>query len=505
MTSPSVSQRLQSLWDLDPDQQAVCSQNQWWSWGRLTAVADRLDEVWTKAGLGPEHRIALALEARPEFVAAVLAVLSTRRCIVMVNPLQPVDRLVDDLARVRPPVLVASPDAWSKLNRRDIDHHVGLQIALHEDGTVAASGIRRLAGESAGGAALEMLTSGTTGPPKRIRLSYGQIDSSLRSATGYSNVRAAASGHLPAGISVVSTPLVHIGGLWGVLQSLWDRRRTVLLERFRVDTWIDAVRRHRPRLAALPPAAVRMVYDADLPAEHLASLRAINSGAAPLEPDLADAFQQRYGVAVLSVYGATEFSGSVAGWTMSDHRKYWKEKRGSVGRAQPGVELRVVDDDGQSLPAGAVGRLEVKSAQTADGADQWTSTSDMARLDSDSFLWIEGRADDAIIRGGFKVQPTTVARVLEAHPAVREAAVVAKRDTRLGQVPVAAVELADGAEPPDASDLIELCRSELLPYEVPVAVVVTEALPRSPSMKVSRQDLLDMFADDGHQPVRMAE
>jgi acyl-CoA synthetase (AMP-forming)/AMP-acid ligase II len=120
-------------------------------------------------------------------------------------------------------------------------------------------------------------------------------------------------------------------------------------------------------------------------------------------------------------------------------------------------------------------------------------TADLASLDNDGFLWISGRADDAIIRGGFKVHPDTVRKVLEQHPAILEAAVAGLPDARLGAVPVAAVELRAGATAPSREELIALCRAHLTPYEVPVHVVVLDELPRTPSSKVSRLELLELI------------
>jgi acyl-CoA synthetase (AMP-forming)/AMP-acid ligase II len=128
-------------------------------------------------------------------------------------------------------------------------------------------------------------------------------------------------------------------------------------------------------------------------------------------------------------------------------------------------------------------------------------TSDLARLDEDGFVWIHGRADDAIILGGFKIQPEQVRQALERHPAVQEAAVAALPDARLGHVPVAAVEVRPGLKPPSEEELVASCREVLTPYEVPVHIVIVDALPRTPSSKVSRVDLVDLvrasLADDG--------
>lgn len=496
---PSISSRLAGLWEVDAAAQAINYQGRWWTWGDLVAAADVFDERWLAAGAGPGARVAVALENRPEFVAAVLAVLKTGRCLTAVSPLQPTDRLTEDLGRIRPRVLVASPTIWARLGETGLEPGDWLQVTALGNGEVLAEGTPPDPDEAdfAEGTAVEMLTSGTTGPPKRVRLSYRQLDSTLSSVRAYDRRPDSARSGLPTGVAIVANPLVHIGGLWGVIQALQERRRIVLLDKFRVEPWVAAVREFRPKLGSLTPAGIKMVLDADVPPEALSSLRAINSGAAPLDPALAERFEERYGVAVLSVYGATEFCGAVAGWTLDAHREYGRSKRGSVGRAQPGVQLRVVDEAGEPVPAGQRGLLQIRSAQALAGAAAWTATSDYARLDEDGFLWIEGRADDAIIRGGFKIQPDTVARALERHPAVREAAVAGLDDDRLGQVPVAAVELAAGHAAPSEQELLRVCRRDLLPYEVPVRVLVVGELPRTPSMKVSRVDLVQLFEQDG--------
>jgi long-chain acyl-CoA synthetase len=163
------------------------------------------------------------------------------------------------------------------------------------------------------------------------------------------------------------------------------------------------------------------------------------------------------------------------------------------------VELRIVDpDDGHELDRGAVGVLEARAPQiTGTQAGAWTRTNDLARLDSDGFLFIEGRVDDVIIRGGFKVDPRAVAATLRQHPAVADAAVIALPDRRLGQVPGAAVVLADGR--PDWSDddmqaeLQQWVRARQAPYAVPVTIRSVEALPRTPTLKIARGALAELL------------
>jgi acyl-coenzyme A synthetase/AMP-(fatty) acid ligase len=340
------------------------------------------------------------------------------------------------------------------------------------------------------GVAVEMLTSGTTGPPKRIPLTYRTFETVLAGAKHYES-RRDLDLKLRSGVAVINAPLVHLGGLFRVLQCINDGRSFCLLEKFRVGDWVDAVRRHRPRTASLVPAALRMVLEADIDPDDLSSLRSVLSGTAPLAAEDADAFFEKYGVPVLVSYAATEFGGGVAGWNLADHQKYWADKRGSVGRAHPGCELRVVDPgSGAVLPPGPEGLLEVKAPQLGDGSE-WTRTTDLARIDEDGFVWILGRADQAIIRGGFKVHPDRVKAALERDPRVRAAVVVGRADPRLGAVPVAAVELRTPADP---GELLEAASAVLARYELPAEIRIVDALPRTASGKVELAAVSQMLA-----------
>ena len=306
------------------------------------------------------------------------------------------------------------------------------------------------------GVAVEMLTSGTTGPPKRVPLTYETFSRVLDGAKHYErnpndDVR------LRSGVTIVNSPMVHLGGLFRLLQCVNDGRVVLLvgtLPRRRVERRGSAP---PPRTVSLVPAALRMVLDADLDRADLASVRSVISGTAPLAPDDADAFFEKYGVPVLISYAATEFGGGVAGWNLADHEQYWATKRGSVGRAHAGCELRVVDAD-TGAPLGADEEGSARGARRARWATTrgWTRTTDLARIDADGFVWILGRADQAIIRGGFKIRPDDVRAALERDPRVRGAAVVSRPDARLGAVPVAAVELrGDDDRAVSADDLLD--------------------------------------------------
>jgi acyl-CoA synthetase (AMP-forming)/AMP-acid ligase II len=219
------------------------------------------------------------------------------------------------------------------------------------------------------------------------------------------------------------------------------------------------------------------------------SVQVVTSGSAALDPQLQRRFEETYGVAVLPSYGATEFAGGVAGWTLALHREWGERKRGSAGRAQPGRLLRVVDEAGRPVRPGQQGLLEVGGSE-----GDWTRTSDLAHLDDNDFLWIDGRVDDAIIRGGFKVFPSEIVDVLRAHPDVLDAGAIGLPDDRLGSVPVAAVELRSPATT-NVEELQEHLRAHLPAYKVPRSLLIVDTLPRTPSMKVSGPLVRALFQD----------
>ena len=267
------------------------------------------------------------------------------------------------------------------------------------------------------GVAVRMLTSGTTGPPKRIDLTYDML---AHSVIGPEPDRVAgADGTAPRRRDRQRPAGAHRRGVPGAAM----RRRGKAVRAagpIRARQWADAVRRHRPRAVSLVPAALRMVLHSDSDAARTStSIRAVTSGTAPLSADDADAFSEKFGIPVLTSYAATEFGGGVAGWTLADHQKYWQAKRGSVGRANPGAQLRVVDDDGTPARArtspGCSRSNRVSSGRRRTGCapPTWRASTTTASCGS------SGRADQAIIRGGFKVMPDDVRAALESHPAVR--------------------------------------------------------------------------------------
>ena len=477
-----LSQRIADVLDLRPNSPAIEYDGQWISWSQVATTA------WRIASLTADHAagIGMLLRNRPGQVAAFLGVLLGGGTVVTINPSRGDERTRDDIAALRLPLIVGEPEDLATLVPAGT-HTVPISGALdtaggsaqHDTGTASQSDV-----------AVRMLTSGTTGPPKRIDLSYDML---ARSVMGPDPDRAPAPTELRRGVAIVNSPLVHIGGVFRVLQCVAEARSFVLLERFELNAWAEAVRKHRPRTVSLVPAALRTVLHSDLTRTDLESLRAVTCGTAPLSADDADAFTEKFGVAVLTSYAATEFGGGVAGWTLADYQEHWRAKRGSVGRANPDAQLRVVDAKGTTLGPDEVGLLEVKPGQFGPSA-MWMRTTDLARIDADGFVWIVGRADQAIIRGGFKVMADDVRIALEGHPAVAGAAVVARSDERLGETPVAMVELRESAAT-DVDTLVEYLGKRLARYEIPTDIAIVDTIPRTPSGKADLNAVRRFFSE----------
>jgi acyl-CoA synthetase (AMP-forming)/AMP-acid ligase II len=498
MTS-GLAERIEHVLRLAPEAGALEFKGDWHTWGELADAMGRLERVLADGGLGEGAQVGVILRNRPGSLAALLQVLGSRRCVVPINPFQDPEKIARDLRSLKVSALVADPQDWEVPAIKDAALEAGLLgiaiTSVPRLGVGQVAGLERVLGsnhEPLPGCCILMLTSGTTGDPKRVRLGYKGFERAMLMQASLERGSADPSPRLKTSPTLLTGPLVHIGGTYHAVAAIVCARPLAILEKFNVADWREMVLRHRPKVAALPPTALRMVLDADIPRADLGSLRCITAGSAPLDPNMADEWEGRYGFPILDVYGATEFAGAVAGWTLEDYHALWRIKRGSVGRALPKVELRVVDQAGTPLAVGNVGVLEVRSQQVGDG--NWVRTTDLARIDEDGFLFIEGRADDAIIRGGFKVLPPEIEAVLRRHPDVQDVCVVGIPDARLGAIPVAAVQAKDGKSVSlQEADLMAHARKHLVAYQVPVRIKILADLPRTQAMKVSKHEVRRLF------------
>lgn len=465
------------------DGQCIEFEGRWYSGNEVTAYGDAIAAALRDAGVADDAPVGLVVRNRLPHAAAILGFLAAGRAVSMIYSFQSPEAIGRDIETLNLSAIVADEQDWTDDVRTSAKRAgsagVALSVMSPTVGAVPGLATRdqtRRHADAKPGVALQILTSGTTGPPKRQSIKTRVLERTVFSVT---------SGETAAPGAPPEFSYWQFGGI-GVCQLIagaYNGRRIVILERFTVDGWVNAVKTHGIKRSGVQPAVIRMLLDADVPPEDLASLEFLISASGPLDPETRDEFEARYRIPVKLAYGATEFAGSLCAWTPEMDREFGAAKRDSVGRALPDTELRIVDaDTGAQLPTGDRGLLEARITAIS---EDWIRTTDIASIDEDGFVTLHGRADGAINRGGFKILPETVRRVLISHPAVRDACVVGVPDARLGQVPFAAIETVPERPVPSEEELKDLVRWALPVYNVPVGFAVVTELPRNPALKVS--------------------
>lgn len=473
------SQKLREAVHADPDKPAMEFKGRVFNGSEIAGNADRTQALLDGAGIAPRASIGVVVRNKPLHAAAMLGLLTGDRWLTTIYAMQAPASIAQELRDSRFAAVIADRIDWTpevvEAARECgtlglvLDLDAAESIALHPELTQPGPGPFRIMEGEPG---LEILSSGTTGKPKRIvfptRHMVRMVDSMTAGNMG------------PPQPSIMIWPYGGIGGMIDLVSSPILGRHVTLLERFNVQEWADAVERQKPTIVSGMPTTVRMILDAKVPKEKLASVKYLTGGSAPMTAELQDAFEDTYGIKIIWGYGATEFCGTIIIWNPELHEKYRKTKAGSMGRALPGIELRVIDvETGAILPVGQQGYLEALVPQIS---DDWIRTTDLVAIDEDGFVFHHGRGDGAIIRGGHKVIPEKVVDCLRAHPAVLDAAVVGLPDERLGAVPAAVVELRSGMTTDEAA-LKDHVRSKLTAPQVPVAIRIIPAIPRTTSLK----------------------
>ncbi len=466
------------------DSPAVQFRGEWLSRAELSALAGETLALLNSLNLGAGGRVAFVARNLPESLAAFVGILAANCNVRMIYPFQSAIAIAREIEQLLPDVVIASDSDFGAELKGILKSSVisGISLGQMKAAMVHATGER--ARNPSLPPVVEILTSGTTGKPKPFSLDYETI------ATHF--VGAPAPGLKTGSIPVLLYfPIGNISGLYSTLPALLLGKQIIMQDRLRVEDWHDYVKAYRPVVGGMPPAAIQMVLDANIPKEDLASLKMLGAGAAPLDPEVQRQFETRYGIPILLSYGATEFGGPVTRMTPEMYENGGREKIGSVGKAIPGCKLRVVDPETfEPLPSGKEGVLEVVSPRI--GPD-WIRTSDVAMIDDEGYLFHRGRADGAIVRGGFKILPETIEHSLLAHPAVSAVAVVGVSDKRLGQVPAAAVVFKPRHEV--GFDVLEKhLREHVLATHIPARWLSVENLPRTEmSFKVDQRAVKALF------------
>jgi len=346
-----------------------------------------------------------------------------------------------------------------------------------------------------------MYTSGTTALPKGVMLTHHDF-----SAYVTANVELADG--TPRGAALLCVPLYHIAGATNMMTTLWTGRRLVLMSQFEPRGWLDLVERERITHAFLVPTMVKKLLDEpDLERRDLSSLQILSYGGAAMPFPVVRRAIERFPktVGLVNAFGQTETTSTLTILGPEDHRlegnaadvERRTKRLTSIGRPLPDVEVQIVGDDGAVLGAGEVGEICVRTPRVMKGyagaespllRDGWLPTRDMGWVDEDGYVYIAGRKDDMIIRGGENIAPAEVEATLQSHPAVEEAAVIGVPDLEWGQRVAAVVVLRPGAAA-TADELMEFCRARLSSFKKPETVRFVAELPKNPMGKILRREL----------------
>ena len=406
-------------------------------------------------------------------------------------------------ARIAPAILIAGDGVAERLGPID-----GIDVVSRDDILRAADDPSLDEGDGWGGdpdtIAVLLFTSGTTGEPKAAVLRHKNLAAYVVSTVEFSG-----AGEEEA--TIVSVPPYHIAGVSAVLSSTYAGRRIVVLEAFDPAAWVGAVRAEAVTHAMVVPTMLNRILDAvEADGLGLPSLRTLSYGGGPMPlPIIERAMTLLPDVSFVNAYGLTETSSTVAVLGPDDHRAAFasddpsvRARLGSVGQPLPSLEVSIRDADGGVVAAGETGEIWVRGEQVSGeylgrsliDAEGWFATRDGGRLDADGYLFVHGRLDDVIVRGGENLSPGEIEAVLLEHPAVSEAAVVGIPDVEWGEKVVAAVVLHNGAAVTEA-ELRDLVRARLRSTKTPERVHLRDTLPFNETGKLLRRVLRAELTD----------
>lgn len=337
-----------------------------------------------------------------------------------------------------------------------------------------------------------LYTAGTTGSPKGVMLTHKNLLSNARAAAETASILKLKEGRVALGI----LPFSHAFGFTMMNVTLILGDKNVLLPQFEPKAVLEAIDKYKVTHSAMVPAMFHAIYhhpDADK--YDTSSFIAATSGSAPLPQQLAKDFQRKFSCIILEGYGLSEAAPIV---TATNPLK--RIKPGSVGTPLPGIEIAVIDENGNRLPPNEVGELIVSGPNVLKGyygrpeetnevlQDGWLHTGDMARIDEEGYLYIVDRMKDMIIRGGFNIYPRDLEELLMTHPDVAEAGVVGVPSPSMGEEVVAYVVTHKGSTV-TAEDLIEFCQEKVAKYRTPRFLKIIGYMPRNLIGKIDKVKL----------------
>lgn len=475
---------------------AVVSGEQRWSVEDLNTLANGGSGVIAASGAAHVAYVGAGGPMLP------LLLFASARAAVPVTPLNyrlSADGLRTLIARLPEPVVIADDqylDAVAGAGRRVISTAQFL--------TEARTAAPACAFADPDAVAVVLFTSGTTSAPKAVELSHNNVTSYIMGTVEFDSAQ-------PGDAALICVPRYHIAGVSAALSNLYAGRKMVYLSAFDADEWVRLVDTEGVTSATVVPTMLdRIVGALENSTTTLPTLRTLAYGGSKVAlPLVRRALRLLPHVGFVNAYGLTETSSTIAVLGPEDHRDALgsddpavARRLGSVGQPIPSIEVQIRAEDGTVLGPDEPGELFVRGEQvsarytgigSALDAEGWFPTRDVAHLDAHGYLFIGGRSDDTIIRGGENIAPAEIEDVLIEHPQVRDCAVVGAEDAQWGQIIVAVVVPAP-APAPDVEDLRAFVRAHLRGSRTPDRVVFRSELPTNATGKVLRRELVEQLS-----------
>ena len=470
-----------------PQEPAIIDDRGRFTYEQLAAMATAFAAYISSQTRRP--RVGLMLPSSAGFVAGFYGALLARKVVVPINFLLSEREIAHCIQDSEIDTVITIPQLAARLgqtslNILDATNPPSLP-SLGTPGEGQVGGLTRQPDDLA----VLMYTSGSSGLPKGVLLTYGNLQSDVDAAIQAVDFQRR---HKFLGI----IPLFHVFGLTAMmLAPIQLGAMIVYIARFSPVATLNAIREHSISLVlGVPSMFAAILRMKSVAPEDFHAIHAIISGGEPLAANLREEFLARFRVPLLEAYGMTETSLAISLNTPQINRP------GSVGKPIPGMEIKIVDDSDQPVPAEQIGEIWCRGPMVMKGynnlpaetaasltPDGYFKTGDLGRFDADGFLYITGRKKDLIIIAGEKVSPREIEEILMSHPGVAEAAVIGRKDPSRGEAIVAFV-IASPSHSTNVEELREFCRQQGLPnWKVPREVQFVPDLPRSPTGKVLKR------------------
>jgi acyl-CoA synthetase (AMP-forming)/AMP-acid ligase II len=497
----NISLVLRMAVEAEPDRIGLVCDGRRWSYGALFRAAHGASGLMAESA---STHIALLDESSE---AATIALFGAAMAGIPYVPLN--YRLADaDLAalldRIAPAFVVGDAE---RVNRLSAGRHVSLTrrdfIAKAEE----LAGMPADESEPGESIAVQLFTSGTTAAPKAALLRHANLLSYV-----LGNVEFASAS--PDEARLVSVPPYHIAGISQLLSSIYAMRRILLLPTFDPDAWLSLAASERATSAMVVPTMLaRIIARMEKgDAADLSCLKSIAYGGGPMPTELIlRALELFPETGFTNAYGLTETSSTIALLGPEEHREAHhasepavRARLGSVGKPLPTVEIQIRDEQGRPLPRGTPGEIYVRGDQVSGeyrerralDHEGWFPTRDAGWLDEEGYLFLGGRADDVIVRGGENISPGEIEDVLRTHPAIADVAAVGIPSVEWGEAVGVAVVAKPGHKLPGDDTLRKLIKERLRSSRVPERILVLDALPYNEMGKLLRREVRKLFREE---------